>query len=250
MRTTGLDHAGRAPDVGEMNRLAARLRTRSPTGYERLVKPVADRVLAALIVVVLCPLLIAVAVVVLVALGRPVFIGQTRAGRDGRPFTMVKFRTMLPDRRLLAGDRRWRGDRRRHLRWSAGDGGDHRAVDRRVTHKTLEDPRHTRTGLLLRRLSLDELPQLFNVLRGDMSLVGPRPELLELTNEFASWQHSRHLVRPGITGLWQTTGRGDGLWLHECVDLDLYYIADLSLRTDVAILLRTPLALLRSNGVI
>lgn len=83
-----------------------------------------------------------------------------------------------------------------------------------------------------------------------MSLVGPRPELAHLTEQFEPWQHARHRVRPGITGLWQTTKRADGLLLHECIDLDLHDIAELSARTDLAILLRTPAALLRNKGVI
>jgi lipopolysaccharide/colanic/teichoic acid biosynthesis glycosyltransferase len=102
----------------------------------------------------------------------------------------------------------------------------------------------------MRKFSLDELPQLFNVLRGDMSLVGPRPELYEMISGYHEWQHSRHLIKPGLTGVWQTTERGRGRPLHECVELDLRYIERLSLRHDLAILARTPAALLRTRGVI
>jgi lipopolysaccharide/colanic/teichoic acid biosynthesis glycosyltransferase len=119
-----------------------------------------------------------------------------------------------------------------------------------VTHKTRDDPRHTRTGLLLHKLSHDELPQLFNVVVGDMSLVGPRPELHHLTTAYEPWQRARQLVKPGITGLWQTTKRGEGFLLGDCIDLDLRYIAELSAGADLAILLRTPVALLRNKGVI
>jgi len=122
--------------------------------------------------------------------------------------------------------------------------------DRRTIHKSANDPRHTTIGRFLRKLSLDELPQLVNVLRGDMSLVGPRPEIAALTADYLDWQQTRHTVKPGVTGLWQTTARGDGRLLHECVDLDLHYIRGMSFRTDVAILLRTPFAMLRNRGVI
>jgi lipopolysaccharide/colanic/teichoic acid biosynthesis glycosyltransferase len=188
-------------------------------------------------------LLLVVAVLVLVSMGRPVLYRQARAGRDGRPFTMWKFRTMR-------ADRRYRRERRGRQRRAANRGDVRRRSDRRVTHKTGADPRHTRVGRVLRRTSLDELPQLWNVLRGDMSLIGPRPELYELAERFVGWQRARHLVRPGITGLWQTTERGHGRLLHECVDLDLRYIEQLSAVTDLRILLRTPAALLRNRGVI
>lgn len=240
---------GRDVAHDDLRHLADALAARTPTVYERVVKPVVDRVLAVLLLVVGSPLLALIALAVLVAVGRPVLIAQQRAGRDGEPFTMLKFRTMRHDRRVHRADRR-RAERRRRRRLRGDARDDRRNGDRRVTHKTLDDPRHTRTGLLLRKLSLDELPQLCNVVMGDMSLVGPRPELAHLTKRFEPWQHARHLVRPGITGLWQTTERGDGLLLHECIDLDLRYIAELSARTDLAILLRTPIALLRNKGVI
>lgn len=240
---------GRDGAHDELRQLADALAARTPTAYQRVVKPVIDRVVAALLLMVLSPLLALIALAVLIAVGRPVLIGQERIGRDGEPFTMLKFRTMRHDRRVQRADRR-RAERRRRRRLRGDTRSDRRNGDRRITHKTLDDPRHTRTGLLLRKLSLDELPQLCNVVMGDMSLVGPRPELAHLTERFEPWQHARHLVRPGITGLWQTTKRGDGLLLHECVDLDLHYIAQLSARNDLQILLRTPGALLRNKGVI
>lgn len=214
----------------EFERLAGRLRTRSASRYERWVKPVLDRLLAAALLLLLAPMLITISVVVLVAVGRPVLLRQTRVGRYGKAFAMLKFRTMMPDRRV------------------SFDG--YTGPERRVTHKSAFDPRHTRLGRWLRKLSLDELPQLFNVLRGEMSLVGPRPELLHLTVDYLPWQRSRHLVKPGVTGLWQTTDRSKGMLLHECIDLDLEYIDGLSFRRDWAILLRTPLALLRTKGVV
>jgi lipopolysaccharide/colanic/teichoic acid biosynthesis glycosyltransferase len=212
--------------------LAAALQDQRPTTYERIVKPVIDRVVAALLIMVLTPVLLVVWLTVLLALGRPALLGQQRGGVDGKPFTMLKFRTMLPDRRR------------------PGSSGSYHGPERRLTHKSLDDPRHTRFGRLMRKMSLDELPQLFNVLFGHMSLVGPRPELFYLIDGYAPWQRTRHVVKPGVTGLWQTTARSRGLRLHECIDLDLLYIDRLSLRTDLAILGRTPLALLRVRNVI
>jgi lipopolysaccharide/colanic/teichoic acid biosynthesis glycosyltransferase len=197
-----------------LDAVAARLRARRPGAYERVVKVAVDRNVALVGLLLVCPLLLVVAVLVLVSMGRPVLYRQARAGRDGRPFTMWKFRTMR-------ADRRYRRERRGRQRRAANRGDVRRRSDRRVTHKTGADPRHTRVGRVLRRTSLDELPQLWNVLRGDMSLIGPRPELYELAERFVGWQRARHLVRPGITGLWQTTERGHGRLLHECVDLDL-----------------------------
>jgi lipopolysaccharide/colanic/teichoic acid biosynthesis glycosyltransferase len=223
-----------AQDVGsaeaELERLAAQLLGRDRTRYERLMKPAMDRAASAVLVFVLSPVMLLAALTLLITMGTPVLLRQTRVGQDRQPFSMFKFRTMLPDRRV--GLRSYIGP------------------ERRRTHKSADDPRHTRVGRLMRKLSIDELPQLFNVLRGDMSLVGPRPELYDLIGCFCEWQDTRHLVKPGVTGVWQTTARGHGRPLHECVDLDLYYIAELSFRHDLAILARTPAALLRNRSVI
>jgi lipopolysaccharide/colanic/teichoic acid biosynthesis glycosyltransferase len=214
----------------ELERLAAVLAKRQPTRYERYVKPLLDRVLAAALLLLVIPVLLAVTIAVVVIMGRPVLFRQLRAGQHGRAFKMFKFRTMRPDRRVSC------------------DG--YTGPERRMTHKTSNDPRHTPLGRWMRKLSLDELPQLLNVLLGDMSLVGPRPELIDLTAGYQPWQHSRHLVRPGVTGLWQTTERGNGLLLHECIDMDLEYIDGLSFARDCEILARTPLATLRNKGVV
>jgi len=216
----------------QIKALADALRARQRTTYERVVKPVMDRLIAGLLILVLSPVLLVIWLTVLLALGRPVILGQRRAGLDGTPFTMLKFRTMLPDRRAVAPSDVYAGP------------------ERRRTHKSMKDPRHTRLGRMMRKMSLDELPQLFNVLLGRMSLVGPRPEMYHLIHGYSPWQRTRHLVKPGLTGLWQTTERGRGLALHECIDLDLIYIDGLCLRTDLTILGRTPLALLRVRNVI
>lgn len=192
---------------------------RESSTYERVVKPLFDRLGAVLLMIALAPVLALVALVVLVTLGRPILYRQERVGQDGAPFEMLKFRTMEPDRR----DSQLPFD----------------GPDRRTTHKTLKDPRHTRLGRFLRKYSLDELPQLWNVVRGDLSLVGPRPELPHIVAQYEDWQHARHLVKPGITGLWQVTERSDDTLMCEHVDTDLEYVHAMSPTLDVKILLMT-----------
>lgn len=210
--------------------LAAAVRARTPTAYERWFKPVVDRIAAAVLLVLAMPVLLVLTMAVLMSIGWPLLYRQQRIGRNGTPFEMLKFRTMLPDRRVSQAP--------------------YFGLERRRTHKSPHDPRHTRLGRLMRKTSLDELPQLFNVLAGDMSLVGPRPEMASIVESFVPWQHSRHVVKPGLTGLWQTTARGDGRLLHECIELDLHYISLMSFRSDLMIMLRTPIALLRSREVV
>ncbi|CAN5463469.1 N/A [soil metagenome] len=212
----------------------------APPGlYLRVGKPLLDKVIAAVALVVLAPLLALVALAVYTSVGGPIIFGQTRIGRDGRLFTVLKFRSMHIDRRMTyAGN--GSGERRSGPARSEGP-------DRRQTHKSPHDPRLTPTGRLIRRLSLDELPQLINVLRGDMSIVGPRPELPQVVERhYVDWQHRRHAVKPGITGLWQISERGNGM-MHEYVDIDLDYVDSVSLLTDVRIMLRTVPAALSTN---
>lgn len=187
--------------------------------YANLVKPAIDQIGAALLLVLTSPIMLIIAVAVAVGVGRPIIFRQVRVGRNGRLFTVYKFRTM-------ANDRRCQG--------IAIDGH-----DRRVSHKRDDDPRLTPLGRALRRWSLDELPQLWNVLRGDMSLVGPRPELPSIVGRFSRWQHERHTVKPGLTGFWQVYARGDGQVMHERTDLDIAYVRAIGLRTDLKILLLT-----------
>jgi lipopolysaccharide/colanic/teichoic acid biosynthesis glycosyltransferase len=160
-----------------------------------------------------------------------VLLRQPRIGREGRTFQMLKFRTMKPDRR------RWQDP-------------NYRGPERRVTHKSPDDPRHTPLGRKLRKTSLDELPQLLNVLSGDMSLIGPRPELVDIVAQYRGWQHARHAVKPGITGLWQVTERPNGGLMHEYTELDLDYIANLSFRSDLEIVVKTPFSVLRKDEVV
>ena len=196
-----------------------------PSAYGARVKPVLDRVIAVTLLVALAPLFAVVAALVAVSLGRPILFRQTRVGEGGREFTMLKFRTMRPD-----------------------DGTEARqsVTDRLARHKRADDPRITRIGRVLRATSLDELPQLVNVLRGEMSIVGPRPELPWIVETYSPLARRRHEVRPGMTGLWQVSARRRGA-MHEAVDIDLDYVARQSLGLDAAILLRTPLAALKGR---
>jgi lipopolysaccharide/colanic/teichoic acid biosynthesis glycosyltransferase len=193
--------------------------------YVRFVKPLVDRVLAALALVVVAVPMLFIAGVVALTMGRPVLFRQRRVGRDGEVFEVLKFRTMRPDRR-----------------------GNQLDVihDRRRTHKSDADPRHTRVGRFLRRYSLDELPQLFNVLQGEMSIVGPRPELEAVVANYAPALHQRHHVAPGITGLWQVSARGSGP-MHENGQWDLAYVEQVSLRIDLRIIAKTPAAMFGAN---
>jgi lipopolysaccharide/colanic/teichoic acid biosynthesis glycosyltransferase len=206
--------------------LAVGLSERHAT-YRRIVKPVGDRVLGTLLLLVMAPLFIAVAGLVSLTLGSGVLYRQRRVGKDNRAFTMYKFRTMAPDRRI------------RHE--------PHDGIDRRVRHKCDDDPRHTRCGRALRKWSLDELPQLWNVVVGDMSLIGPRPELAEVVMEHDLLDHPRNLVKPGITGLWQVSSARDEL-LYDNLEYDVAYVSDIGLWTDVKILAGTPGAVLARRG--
>ena len=200
-----------------------------PTHYQRWIKPVLDRAIVLLLLPVIAPVALIVAAVVALELGRPLLFRQERVGRHGARFTVHKFRSMRQDRRD-SREEQWPGD------------------DRRLTHKSSDDPRHTRVGRFLRKSSLDELPQLWNVLTGDMSLVGPRPELSSVVRRYEPWQHRRHDVKPGLTGPWQLSERGI-VPMHKATHIDLQYVDGVSLRTDIAILLRTPaVVLIKRNG--
>lgn len=195
--------------------------------YGRIGKPVLDRAGALVLLIVLLPLILLVAVGVRIKLGKDVIYRQTRIGRSGRPFVMYKFRSMGPDRR------------RREEPFEG--------LDRRTCHKRDDDPRHTPFGRFIRRASFDELPQLWNVIKGEMSLVGPRPELPHIVARYEPWQHGRHDVKPGLTGFWQVSDRAGGL-AYESVGLDLEYIRRLSFWTDCAVLLRTLPVTVRRTG--
>ncbi len=199
------------------------------TGTARFVKNVVDRLVALILLTLLAPLLLGLALLVRCTSPGPALFRQVRVGKDGREFVMFKYRTMYVD----AEQRR---DQLAHLNEHDG-----------VLFKIRNDPRVTRVGVWLRRYSLDELPQLINVLRGEMSLVGPRPPLPSEVAAYPEDMRRRFVVRPGITGLWQVSGRADLPW-EETIRLDLRYVENWSLSLDLVILLRTLTAVWRASG--
>ena len=198
-------------------------------GTRRVVKSVFDRTLAALALLFLAPVLLALSLAVRLSSPGPVLYRQERVGIHGQIFTMLKFRSMVVD-----AEKRLPQVRAQNI----SDG---------VLFKMRDDPRVTPLGRWMRRLSLDELPQLINVLGGTMSLVGPRPPLLNEAARYDSQVQRRLLVKPGLTGLWQVSGRSDLPW-DEAVRLDLRYVENWSLALDVAILWKTGRAVLSHDG--
>ena len=200
-------------------------------GSKRVAKRTFDIVASGLGIIVLSPVLIAIAMAVRLGSAGPVFFRQERVGYKGRHFEMLKFRSMVIDaeQRLIALQDK------------------ERAEGNAVLFKMRDDPRVTRVGKFIRRYSLDELPQLINVFNGTMSLIGPRPPLAREVERYEQHVHRRFLVKPGITGLWQVSGRSNLSW-DESVRLDLYYVENWSLTGDVVILWRTARAVLAREG--
>jgi exopolysaccharide biosynthesis polyprenyl glycosylphosphotransferase len=199
------------------------------SGGSRIIKELVDRAGAALLVFLSAPLLTVIAAAIIIDSRGPVLFRQTRVGRNGKEFVICKFRTMYVDAEARLNEIS-------HL--DEGNG---------VMFKMRNDPRVTPMGRWLRRYSLDELPQLFNVLVGQMSLVGPRPPLPREVAVYAGDVHRRLAVKPGMTGLWQVSGRSDLPW-EEAVRLDLRYVENWSLSMDLVIMLRTVTAVARSSG--
>jgi exopolysaccharide biosynthesis polyprenyl glycosylphosphotransferase len=189
-------------------------------GIPRVLKACFDRAFAFTALFLLSPLMAAIAVMIKVHDRGPVLFSQVRVGVDGRPFQIYKFRTMVADAEALKA----------RLVEQNETGG--------VLFKIRDDPRITTVGAWLRRWSLDELPQLLNVLRGDMSLVGPRPALPDEADRYHTHVRRRLAVRPGITGLWQVNGRSDLPW-EEAVRLDLRYVENWTFMLDLQILWKT-----------
>jgi lipopolysaccharide/colanic/teichoic acid biosynthesis glycosyltransferase len=198
--------------------------------YE-LGKRLLDITLATILLAVSSPVLLVVAVLVRTTSPGPVLFRQTRVGRAGAPFRMLKFRTM----RHGCDD----AAHRDYIRRLLSDQAD--AYD--GLYKLVDDPRVTRVGAVLRRLSIDELPQLLNVLKGDMTLVGPRPALPFEAELFPDWATPRYLVAPGVTGLWQVSGR-NRLTMLQGLKLDVEYVEQRSFVVDLLILFRTVPAVL------
>jgi exopolysaccharide biosynthesis polyprenyl glycosylphosphotransferase len=217
----------------ELNRLAELpvldFRFSDPPRSTQAMKRAMDVLVSGFLLIVLSPLLLLAALAILIDSGRPVFFRQKRAGKDGVPFTMMKFRTMVADAE----------DRLSEL------------IDlsklSEPAFKIPDDPRVTRVGRVLRRTSIDELPQLINVLRGTMSLVGPRPEEEAVVALYDERQRGRLAIKPGLTGPMQVYGRGD-LTFEERLAMERDYLDNLSLLTDLQILMRTPRAITRGEG--
>lgn len=199
------------------------------TGQKYATKRAFDLVIGTLMLVLLSPLFLFITIAVRRDSPGPAIFSQERVGLNGETFHMLKFRSMVVDAESHLPTLLDRTD---------GNG---------VLFKMRSDPRVTRVGAVLRRYSLDELPQLINVLRGEMSLVGPRPPLAAEVERYDDWARRRLLVRPGITGLWQTQGRSDLSW-DDSVRLDLYYVENWSLTGDIVILYRTARAVVQAHG--
>jgi exopolysaccharide biosynthesis polyprenyl glycosylphosphotransferase len=199
------------------------------SGFAHAVKRVFDVLVAGLLLLVLSPLIAAIAMGVRLTSPGPVLFRQERVGAHGGRFAMLKFRSMVTDAEARLAELHDLDE---------GNG---------VLFKMKHDPRVTPFGLVLRRYSLDELPQLWNVLVGDMSLVGPRPPLPSEVDRYEADVNRRLLTKPGITGLWQVSGRSDLSW-DESVKIDLYYVENWSITGDLVILLKTARAVLASSG--
>jgi exopolysaccharide biosynthesis polyprenyl glycosylphosphotransferase len=205
------------------------LRASAIDDYQRLIKRAFDLFFGLLVLLPALPLMGLCALIILLEDGAPVLIRQKRVGENGRLFGMLKFRTMVRNAEQLRGQ------------------VEKRDADGNLIHKSKDDPRVTRMGRLLRRLSLDELPQLFNILAGTMSLVGPRPEMPYLVDQYQPWQRKRFAVPPGLTGWWQVNGRSDKP-MHLHTEDDLYYIQNYSIWLDLQIIVRTIWVVLVGKG--
>jgi len=201
-----------------------------------ILKKSFDVVGGAILLLLCVPLGLVLALVVMTD-GGPVFFCQERVGLDGTPFRILKFRSMAPNAEALLPALKRFCDEQNAERAAAND----------VLFKLPNDPRVTRIGKVLRRFSLDELPQLINVLKGDMSLVGPRPPLKSEVAKYSDEAMRRLLVKPGMTGLWQISGRSELSW-EETVRLDLYYVENYSIACDLVILWKTAKAVIASSG--
>lgn len=205
------------------------LRAPALNDYQRLIKRAFDLTVTCLLLPVALPLMGLIAIAISLDDRGAVLLRQKRVGENGRLFDMLKFRTMVPEAESLRSM------------------VEHLDEHGHLIHKIADDPRVTRVGRVLRRTSLDELPQLINVLKGEMSLVGPRPELPYLVKMYEPWQHKRFAVPQGLTGWWQVNGRSDKP-MHLHTEEDLYYVHNYSLLLDVYILMKTAFVVFRGRG--
>ena len=205
------------------------LRAPALDDYSRILKRIFDLVVGTLFLILLSPIMLLVGLVILVDDGWPLFFIQDRVGENGELFKIFKFRTMVRD-----------AEKRRYQVERINENGE-------IIHKSPNDPRITRSGGFLRHFSLDELPQLINVINGEMSIVGPRPELPNLVENYRHWQRRRLSVPPGMTGWWQVHGRSDRV-MHLHTEDDIYYIDNYSIWLDIRILVRTAWVILLGRG--
>lgn len=205
------------------------LRASAIDDYQRLIKRAFDIFFGFLVLLPALPLMGLCALIIFLEDGAPILIHQKRVGENGRLFDMLKFRTMVRNAEQLRSQ------------------VEKRDAEGNLIHKSKDDPRVTRAGRLLRRLSLDELPQFFNILAGTMSLVGPRPEMPYLVDQYQPWQRKRFAVPPGLTGWWQVNGRSDRP-MHLHTEDDLYYIQNYSIWLDLQIIARTIWVVLVGKG--
>lgn len=197
---------------------------------ERMVKRMIDIMLSSFALLLILPMFLMIAVAIKLDSPGPIFFKQLRVGEYRRRFHMFKFRSMVQNAEKI------------QTQVNVVDASGN------ILHKSKHDPRVTRVGRIIRKTSIDELPQLINVLLGDMSLVGPRPELPWVVNNYEEWQNQRFVVPPGITGWWQINGRSDEKPMHLCTEDDLYYIQNYSLLLDVKIILFTVPVVLSGKG--
>ena len=205
------------------------LRTPALTTRQRVTKRIIDFVLTVPIFIISLPLLGFIALLIKYDSDGPIFYRSTRLKENGETFEMLKFRTMVPNAHALLSKVIKRDE------------------NGNLNHKHPDDPRVTKIGKFLRKTSLDELPQLINILKGDMSLIGPRPELPEMVKLYEPWQYKRFTVPQGLTGWWQVNGRSDKP-MHLHTEEDLYYIQNYSIWLDLQILIKTVLIVLRGKG--
>lgn len=221
LNTVDIDSIGGIPIIG--------LKDGGIVGWDFFVKRLLDTVISIAVFIVGSPVLLLISLAIKLESRGPILYAAERVGQEGKPFRMYKFRSMREDaeslRSELAGQ-------------NQADG---------PLFKMANDPRRTRVGAWLRRLSLDELPQFWNILRGDMSLVGPRAPLAEEVAQYEEWQKKRLTVKPGLTGLWQVNGRSN-VPFEEMVMMDFYYIDNWSIGLDINLIIRTIPAVLRRDG--
>jgi exopolysaccharide biosynthesis polyprenyl glycosylphosphotransferase len=220
-------YGGHVADLGGVPMIS--LKSPTLTGYQRVVKRLFDLIVSLILLPFLLPMMGILALAIKLDSPGPAIFKQLRVGENSRLFWMFKFRSMVKD-----------ADQRLHEVMLTDEEGN-------MVHKRPDDPRVTRVGHFLRRTSLDELPQIFNVLVGEMSLVGPRPEMPVLVEKYAPWQRVRFAVPQGVTGWWQVNGRSDKP-MHLNTEDDLYYVRNYSLLLDLTILAKTVWVVLKRKG--